>query len=52
MKKEKTYTVDDVRAAGCNLEPLKCKKCGSLEVTFFQYIDGGSGHCAECGEWQ
>ena len=33
--------------AECNLEPLKCKFCGSLEVVFLQYV--GDAQCAECG---
>jgi len=45
-----TYTVEDVIMAECNLEPIKCKFCGSLEVTYFQYI--GDASCASCGKWQ
>ena len=52
MPEVKTYTCDQVRAVGYTLEPLKCKFCGSLEVVFLQYVDGGSGHCEECGKWQ
>ena len=48
----KTYTCDQVRAVGYTLEPLKCIFCNSLEVVFLQYVDGGSGYCEECGEWQ
>ena len=44
------YDVQDVINAEINLEPLKCRFCGSLEVSFFQYI--GDASCAECGEWQ
>lgn len=50
--KQETFTADEVRNAECNLEPIKCKHCESLEVTFYQYVDGGQAHCAECGEWQ
>ena len=46
----KTYSVKDVKRAGCNLEPIKCSFCGSLEVVYMQYI--GDGHCESCGEWQ
>ena len=46
----KTYDVQDVINAGCNLEPIKCRFCGSTEVTFNQGI--GDAHCAMCGEWQ
>ena len=46
----KTYGVQDVIDAECNLEPLKCRHCGSLEVTYNQYI--GDAHCAYCGKWQ
>lgn len=50
--RQKTYTCDQVRAVGYTLKPLKCIFCGSLEVTFLQYVDGGSGYCEECGGWQ
>ena len=46
----KTYSVEEVIAAECTLEPMKCKFCGSLEVTFLQYV--GDAHCDECGTWQ
>ena len=44
------YDVQDVINAECTLEPIKCRNCGSLEVTFNQYI--GDAQCAMCGEWQ
>jgi len=44
------YTVEDVIQAECNLEPLKCKHCGSLEVVYHQYI--GDAYCMSCGKWQ
>jgi len=44
------YTVEDVINAECNLEPIQCKYCGSLEVVFLQYV--GDASCQECGEWQ
>ena len=44
------YTTQDVINAECNLNPIECYYCKSLEVTFHQYI--GDGYCAECGEWQ
>lgn len=47
---EKTFDVQEVINAECNLEPLKCRFCRSLEVTFHQYI--GDAYCAECGKWQ
>lgn len=47
-----TFTCGQVRAVGYTLEPLKCIFCGSLEVTFLQYVAGGSGQCGTCGEWQ
>jgi ribosomal protein S27E len=46
----KTYSVKQVKQAGCTLEPIKCRYCGSLEVVYNQYI--GDGSCQECGEWQ
>ena len=46
----KTYDVQDVINAGYNLEPLKCRYCESLEVTYMQYI--GDAQCSGCGEWQ
>lgn len=52
MESLETYNCDQVRAAGYMLEPLKCIFCGSLEVVFLQYVDGGSGYCEECGKWQ
>ena len=45
-----TYNVQDVINAECTLEPLKCRFCGSFEVTFVQYL--GDAQCAECGKWQ
>ena len=47
---KKAYTVHDVIAAECTLEPIVCLSCGSHEVTFYQYV--GDAQCAECGEWQ
>jgi len=47
---KKHYSVQDVINAEINLEPIECVHCGSLEVTFHQYI--GDAHCSECGEWQ
>lgn len=49
MEKE-YYDVDNVIAAECNLEPIKCRFCGSIEVDYMQYM--GDAHCAMCGEWQ
>lgn len=46
----KTYDVQDVINAECNLEPLRCRFCGSLEVTYLQYV--GDATCGACGEWQ
>ena len=48
--KVKTHDVQDVINYGYTLEPLKCRACGSLEVTFMQYV--GDASCASCGEWQ
>ena len=44
------FDVQDVIDAGCTLEPLVCRNCGSTEVTFNQAI--GDAHCATCGKWQ
>lgn len=44
------YDVDDVIAAECNLEPIKCRFCDSLEVDFLQYL--GDAFCGMCGLWQ
>ena len=49
-KSKKAYSVEDVQEAGYTLEPIKCKFCGSLEVSYHQYI--GDGYCNECGKWQ
>jgi hypothetical protein len=46
----RVYTTQDVINSGCNLTPIECYYCKSLEVTFHQYI--GDGHCGECGEYQ
>ena len=46
----KTFTVEEVIAAEITLEPMECKFCGSLEVTFLQYI--GDAQCGSCGAWQ
>jgi len=46
----KTYDVQDLIDAEINLEPIKCRYCGSLEVEFLQYIK--DAHCPECGKWQ
>lgn len=47
---ENYFSVAKVRAAECTLEPMNCIYCGSLEVTFHQYVNDAC--CAECGEWQ
>lgn len=47
---KKFYDVDDVIAAECNLEPIKCRFCGSFEVDFVQFIR--DARCAMCGKWQ
>ena len=46
----KTYTVEQVISAECNLEPIECKFCHSLEVTYDQYIRDAL--CGDCGKWQ
>ncbi len=48
MKEE--YTVHNVIAAECTLEPMICLHCDGSEVTFDQYI--GDAYCADCGKWQ
>lgn len=45
-----TYDVQDVIDAGYTLKPLKCRKCGSLDVVFNQGI--GDAYCEMCGTWQ
>lgn len=50
MKEKEFYDIEDVINAGYNLEPIKCRKCGSLEVEFLQYI--GDATCSNCGSWQ
>ena len=47
---KRAYGVKDVKRAECNLEPIKCKFCGSLEVVYSQYV--GDATCQECGKWQ
>ena len=46
----KAYDVQDVINAEYSLEPMICRYCGSLEVTYFQYV--GDASCSNCGEWQ
>jgi len=46
----RTYTVEEVLAAECTLEPMECKFCHSQEVVFLQYV--GDACCQDCGEWQ
>ena len=46
----KTYDIQDVIDAECNLEPIKCRNCESLEVIFDQYTNDAI--CPICGEWQ
>ena len=48
MKRE--YTIHDILIAECTLEPLVCLHCGSLEVTFHQYLS--DAYCGDCGRWQ
>ena len=51
MEEEKTYTIHDVLAAECDLQPMKCIHCGYVGMTnYFQYI--GDAHCEICGKWQ
>jgi len=45
-----SYTINDVLQAGCNLEPLHCLNCGSLEVIFDQGV--GDAICQDCCAWQ
>lgn len=47
---KKTHDVQDVIDAEVNLEPMKCRYCGSNEVTFDQNV--GDAYCANCGRWQ
>lgn len=44
------YDVQDVIDAECNLEQIKCRFCGGLEVSFNQGV--GDAQCPECGKWQ
>lgn len=50
MMEEEFYDVQDVINVSYNLEPIKCRFCGSLEVDYLQYI--GDAFCSECGKWQ
>ena len=50
MTKKETYDVQDVINAGYTLEPIKCRYCKSLEVTYNQYLQ--DAQCANCGQWQ
>mgnify|MGYP003341344029 CR=1 FL=1 len=44
------FTVEEVKEAEINLEPLMCEHCCSTEVTYYQSI--GDAYCANCGQWQ
>lgn len=45
------YTVRDVIAAECSLDPLTCVHCGTVgEVVFNQGV--ADGRCQVCGKWQ
>lgn len=47
----KCYDIDDVLAAGHNLEPLKCRHCGAVgECQYYDEI--GDAYCDVCGNWQ
>ena len=46
----RNYSVKDVQKAGYTLSPMKCKSCGSNEVTYNQGV--GDAYCADCGNWQ
>lgn len=48
---ETSYDVQEVINAGCTLEPMKCRHCGTVgETTYNQRI--GDAYCEVCGEWQ
>ena len=49
MEKE-FYDVQDILDRGYNLQPLRCRYCGSLEVDFNFGI--GDAYCSNCGKWQ
>lgn len=50
-KEPKYFDVSDVQRAEFNLEPLKCRKCGSTKnVVYLQYV--GDAQCEKCGAWQ
>ena len=46
----KAYDIQDIFDAECTLEPLKCRKCGSLEVVFLKGVM--DAYCENCGRWQ
>ena len=49
-RRKKEYDVEDTIEAEINLEPLKCRHCGSYEVTY--HDSQGDAYCASCGYWQ
>ncbi len=49
-KAQRRYDVQDVINSEITLQPLDCRKCGSQEVTFHQYV--GDAYCSDCGVWQ
>ncbi len=46
----KCYDVQDVINSEITLQPLTCRKCGSQEVMYHQYV--GDAYCSKCGVWQ
>jgi hypothetical protein len=44
------YTVYDLRNARCQLNPMVCVHCKSLELWYDQYQ--GDAKCSVCGRWQ
>lgn len=50
MEQQAVYTVFEIINAECNLEPIECLFCNSVEVEYHQYI--GDAYCSHCGTWQ
>lgn len=48
---KKYFDVQDIIDAEYNLEPLKCRYCGSVHDVTYSYTVGDA-YCEICGKWQ
>jgi len=50
MSKEQKYTIEQAMAVGYNLEPMYCKFCGAIDITYLPSVHDAL--CEYCGKWQ